>query len=157
MKWRLVCVSSNEQIELHLTSCKYHKYILLNKKALFSVDTHICTESMMVCIQMKTSTVFMPVRRITHASKGHVWYYTYDGYLVAKSWSTLGEPIDCRPLGSPVHGILQARILEWISISFSRSSSWSRDWTHVSCIGRRILYHIPSICTHLLSKLKSVL
>ena len=92
-----------------------------------------------------------------HTSTGHMWCYTYRCSLVAKSWSTLGEPIDCRPPGSPVHAILQARILEWISISFSRRSSWSRDWTHVSCTGRQILYHIPSICTHLLSKLEGVL
>ena len=36
--------------------------------------------------------------------------------------------------GSSVPGILQARILEWVAISFSRRSSWSRDWTRVSCI-----------------------
>ena len=45
---------------------------------------------------------------------------------------------------SSVHGILQARILEWVAISFSRGSSQLRDWTHiscVSCIGRQILYH----------------
>ena len=36
--------------------------------------------------------------------------------------------------GSSVQGILQARILEWVSISFSRGSSWTRDWTQVSCI-----------------------
>ena len=50
-------------------------------------------------------------------------------------------PIECSPLGSSVHGILQARILEWVSLFFSRGSSWPRDWTHISCIGRRILYH----------------
>ena len=37
------------------------------------------------------------------------------------------------PPGSPVHGILQARVLEWVAISFSRGSSWPRDQTHVSC------------------------
>ena len=45
---------------------------------------------------------------------------------------------------SSVHGILQARILEQVSISSSKRSSWPRDWTCVSCIsciGRRILYH----------------
>ena len=45
--------------------------------------------------------------------------------------------------GSSVHGILQARILEWVAISFSRRSSLPRDRTRVfciSCIGRRILY-----------------
>ena len=40
-----------------------------------------------------------------------------------------------------VHGISQARILQWLAISFSRGSSRSRDWTHVFCIGRHILYH----------------
>ena len=51
------------------------------------------------------------------------------------------EPIDCnRPLAASVHGISQARILEWIAISFSMGSSWSRDQTHVICTGRWILY-----------------
>ena len=49
--------------------------------------------------------------------------------------------MDCSPPGSSVHGISQARILEWLAIFFSRGSSWPRDWTHVSCIGRQILYH----------------
>ena len=35
------------------------------------------------------------------------------------------------------HGILQARILEWVAIRFSRGSSWPRSWTHVSCIAGR--------------------
>ena len=42
--------------------------------------------------------------------------------------------MDCSPLGSSVHGILQARILEWVAISFSRESSQPRDQTQVSCI-----------------------
>ena len=41
--------------------------------------------------------------------------------------------MDCSPLGSSVHGILQARILEWVAMSFSRGSSWPRDRTQVSC------------------------
>ena len=45
--------------------------------------------------------------------------------------------MDCSPLGSSVHGIFQARILEWIAISFSRGSSWTRDQTPVSCIAGR--------------------
>ena len=47
--------------------------------------------------------------------------------------------------GSSVHGILQARILEWVAMPSSRASSQPRDWTHVSyisCIGRWILYHL---------------
>ena len=43
------------------------------------------------------------------------------------------DPMDCSPPGPSVHGISQARILEWVAISFSRGSSWPRDWTWVSC------------------------
>ena len=42
--------------------------------------------------------------------------------------------MDCSPSGSSVHGISQARILEWVAIPFCRGSSWPRSWTHVSCI-----------------------
>ena len=50
-------------------------------------------------------------------------------------------PHDCSPPGFSVLGISQARILGWIAISSSRGSSQSGDWTHISCISRRILYH----------------
>ena len=47
-------------------------------------------------------------------------------------------PMDCSPPGSSVHGIFQARILEWVAISFSRGSSQPRDQTRVSrIVGRR--------------------
>ena len=46
---------------------------------------------------------------------------------VAQSCPTLRDPVDCNPPGSSVHGIFQARILEWGAISFSRGSSWPRD------------------------------
>ena len=48
------------------------------------------------------------------------------------------RPTDYSPPGSFVHGISQARILEWVAISFSRRSSWPRDWTWVSCIADRL-------------------
>ena len=60
---------------------------------------------------------------------------------VGKSCPTLYDPMGCSPPGSSVHGILQARILRWAAISFSRGSSQPRDQTHVSSIGRWILYH----------------
>ena len=47
------------------------------------------------------------------------------------SW-TITQGFNHRPPGSSVHGILQARMLEWVAISFSRGSSWPRDWTHAS-------------------------
>ena len=45
--------------------------------------------------------------------------------------------MDCSPPGSSVHGILQARVLEWVAIPFSRGSSQPRDQTQVSCIAGR--------------------
>ena len=54
--------------------------------------------------------------------------------LVAQLCPTLCHPMDCSPPGFSVHGILQARILEWVAIPFSRGSSWSKDWTLVSSI-----------------------
>ena len=45
---------------------------------------------------------------------------------------TLCDPMDCSLPGSSVHGIFQARELEWVAISFSRGSSWPRDRTQVS-------------------------
>ena len=63
---------------------------------------------------------------------------------VANSCLTLFITMDCSPPGSSVHGILQARILEWVAISSSRGSSRPRDQTCVSCtccIDRWILHH----------------
>ena len=52
--------------------------------------------------------------------------------LATKLFLTLCDPVDSSPLGCSVHGISQARILEWVAISFSRGSSWPRDKTHIS-------------------------
>ena len=57
--------------------------------------------------------------------------------LLAVSCLTLRDPVDC-------HGILQARILEWVAICFSRGSSWPRDWTHISCTAGRFSTAEPS-------------
>ena len=65
---------------------------------------------------------------------------------VAQSHPTLCDPMDCSPPGSSVHGILQARILEWVAISSSRGSSQPRDGTWVSCTaGRHPLRHQGSL------------
>ena len=63
------------------------------------------------------------------------------GGSIVKSCLTLCDPMDCSPPGSSVHGNFHARTLEWVAISSSRGSSRPKDWTHISCIGRRILYH----------------
>ena len=56
----------------------------------------------------------------------------------------LCDLMDSSPPGSSVHGILQARILEWVAMPSSKGSSPPQDWTcisYASCIGRRVLYH----------------
>ena len=53
------------------------------------------------------------------------------------------------PPNSSVHGIFQARILEWVAVSSSRGPSWARDWTHISCVsytGRWILWTFTRHC-----------
>ena len=56
----------------------------------------------------------------------------YVSMSVAQTCLTRCDPMDCSPSGCSVHGILQARILEWVRIPFSRGNSWPRDWTWVS-------------------------
>ena len=84
-------------------------------------------------------------------------------FLVTKSYPTLCDPMDCStdllhcrqtlyclshkgssncsPPGSSVHAISLARVLEWVAISLVRGSSQPKDWTHISCVGRQVLYH----------------
>ena len=69
-----------------------------------------------------------------------VWKVWKVKVLVAQLCLTLCDPMAWSPPGFSVHGILQARILEWVTIPFSRGSSQPSDQTQVSCIGRQILY-----------------
>ena len=57
--------------------------------------------------------------------------------LIIQLCPALCNPMDCRLPGSSVHGILQARTLEWVAIPFPRRSSPHRDWIWVSCITSR--------------------
>ena len=72
------------------------------------------------------------------------WGLRMNACMLSQSCPALCDPRDCSPPGCSVPGILQARILEWVVISYSRGSSQPRDWTCVSCIsciGGWILYH----------------
>ena len=64
-------------------------------------------------------------------------YLLHKLVLVTQSCPTLCDPMDCCLPGSCVHGILQARIQEWVAIPFSRGSSQPRDRTQVSYIAGR--------------------
>ena len=57
--------------------------------------------------------------------------------LVATSCPTLCNPMDCSPPRSSIHGISQARILQWVAIAFSKGSSWTRGQTQDSCTAGR--------------------
>ena len=75
-------------------------------------------------------------------------HYTYR----VLSHSVVSNSLLCHegsPPSSSVHGSSQARMLEWVSICSSRRSSWPRNWTRVSCIGKWILYHWATWEAHL--------
>jgi len=71
---------------------------------------------------------------------------------VSQSCLTLCNPMDCNLPGSSVHGILQARVLEWVAISFSRRSSQPRDQTQVAHVAGRC-FTIWATCVRFLWKL----
>ena len=81
------------------------------------------------------------VRSCPELKTGSKWYAAHYAQLLSRIW-LFGAP--WTPAGSCVHGIFQAKILEWIAVTSSRRSSPTRDWTLISClfcIGRKILYH----------------
>ena len=72
----------------------------------------------------------------------HMYIYTHVCVCVL-SRSVVSDSLQLHGLQAArlsVHGVFQERILEWVAISSSKRSSWPRDWTPVSCIGRQILY-----------------
>ena len=82
-------------------------------------------------------------------------YLLYCMSVYAQSCLTLWDPMDSSPPGSSVYGIFQARILEWVAISFSKGSFWPRDRIHiswVSCTG----WQIPLPLSHLGSPVNTV-
>ena len=70
-------------------------------------------------------------------SQNSTWASLGAAVLVAQSCSTLWNPMDRGLPGFSVHRILQARVLEWVAIPFSKGSCWPRDQTQVSGIARR--------------------
>ena len=82
--------------------------------------------------------------------QNYVWSPTYLTYVqtlcvcvcvcyhfITQSCSILCDPMDCGSPGFSVHGILQARIIQWIVIRFCKGSSWLKDWTQMSCTAGR--------------------
>jgi len=102
--------------------------------------------------------IFIMTSAIQHISKcvlNVYWIFVYKCVCVCVcvlSCLTVCSPIDCSPPGFSVHGIFQARILEYVAISYSWGSSRPRDWIHItyiSCIGRQMLYHECHLGSHI--------
>ena len=98
-------------------------------------------------ISLKSLTVHFVRQKLGHRVK---WLTQDHSCMHAKSLRpcpTLYKTKDCGPPGSSVHGILQARVLEWAAILFSRGPSWPRHGTclsFASCVGRQVLYNSES-------------
>ena len=89
---------------------------------------------------------------ITTYTMIYIYIYILSCWLCAQSCLTLCNPMDCSLPGSSIHGIFQARILEWVAISFCRGSTRPKDRTHlscVSCLDRQILYHYTTWEVHM--------
>ena len=79
----------------------------------------------------------------TDKPPGKPWFRDEWVSEVTQLCPTLCDPMDCSLPGSSIHGIFQARVLEWLAISFSRGSSQLRDRTWVSCIAGRLPSQSP--------------
>ena len=92
---------------------------------------------------MKRCSISLIIRKCKSKSPYHLMH----ACSIAQLCPTLWDPMDCSPPGSSVHGISQARILEWVSISFPRKSPQPREWTFV----RQVLYRSSTWEVHEIS------
>ena len=94
---------------------------------------------------VRSLTITAEITKENYWSISKTWIDIYEcliSYSLVRKWSrsVMSDslwPVNCSPPSSSVHGFLQARILEWVAISFSRGSSWPRDRTQVSYIAGR--------------------
>ena len=112
-----------------LLSLLQHQFLLSNRLFSLAIEAWTC-----FCFRLKnTGFSLLPSSSISGLPDFALCMVVH-GYLVTQSCLTLCDPIDCSPPGLSVHGILQARILEWVAISSSRASSWPRDQIRISCV-----------------------
>ena len=97
--------------------------------------------------------VYSPLTRKKYGLTGNC-KHSQTSHVCAQLCPTLCNPTGCSPPGSSLYRMFQTWILEWGAISFSRGSSWSRDWTHISCIDRQ---DISLFSLHSVSLFESVL
>ena len=129
-------------IHIHIWLCIYIKYMCM----------HVCSVSSVMSNSFQAHGLFFPrffsiigdykILSIVLCAtqKVLIVYLFYIVVVQLMSHVRLCNLMDCSLPGSSVQGISQARILEQGAISYARGSSWPTDWTHVSYIGRWILY-----------------
>ena len=123
------------------------RWTKLERTLVAALPWFVCSSAQKILPQALSYHTFLKTLRFSfHCS--HLCFIEYEMQrepycccLVIQSCLTLCGPMDRRWPSSSVHGIPQARILEWVAIPFSRGSFQPRDQTQVSCIGRWILYH----------------
>ena len=127
----------------HLFWSYLYKYPYLKKrniKLFFTSDTNILYSHCVILILVRYRTFFSSTT--CKPFPKFISYTCIHACSVASVMSNSLEPdMDCSPLGSSVHGISQARILEWVAMSSYRGSCQPRDQICISCTGRWILYH----------------
>ena len=91
------------------------------------------------CIWFFSCTLFKPNQDFPYSLSKILWCFSVPSWMSSCCMSSkvISDSANYKPPGSSVHGILQARILEWVAIPFSRGSSQCRGWTWVSCIAGR--------------------
>ena len=118
--------------EWHLIVCTYHVLFIHS-----SFDGPLNCFPFLGCYELHCyNKSIRSVNICFHVSR----IYAYCSELRSRV-QFLWDTLDHSPSGSSVHGLSQARTLEWVAIPFSRASSQPRDWNCLCCIGRRILYH----------------
>ena len=139
----------NPQVQFPQT-WKAHSIAVLNSVSFFSV----LNKGILSCLVLSRNVDWKHCDRVFLFSPESLAIDSYNFLLVwgAQSCPTLCDPVDCSLPGSSVHGISQARILEWAALSFSRGSSQSRDWICVSSLDSLLLSHLESLISIIIIK-----
>ena len=107
-----------------LTTCLWEQGLLFHDKTPFRVSPKLCYGlgggNCILCLNALMFYRESLRASLLYALLPETIYLRSEVSEVAQLCPTLGDPVDCSPPGSSVHGILQARILEWVAISFSR-------------------------------------
>ena len=139
---------SGLQLSSSFHRVSWHYQRALKRKLTYSIFSSIawkwksCLVSFIWCQTLHFPLPPSPPKMVT--AVGIVLFTLQRLAKLFQSRPTLCNPMDCSPPGSSVHGILQARILEWVAMPSTRGSSQPRDWTQVSYISstsRHILDH----------------